>query len=128
RDARRRALRGERAQRLERMALIGRAVIDGRHEMAVEVDEAHRVARWPRYHATVAASPSSNGVVARHPNRSRARVVSSARRGWPFGFVTSHPMRPVKPTAFATVVARSLMLTSCPLPRLTGSASSYSSV
>ena len=51
------------------------------------------------YHSMVCRRPSSNEVVAAKPNRSRARLVSSARRGWPSGFVGSQRISPVKPVS-----------------------------
>ena len=46
------------------------------------------------YQSTVRRNPNSNGVSAVKPKRSRARVVSRARRGWPSGLVVSQAMAP----------------------------------
>ena len=51
-----------------------------------------------RYQSIVVRSPSSNEVVraTKAEARSRARVVSSARRGWPSGLVASQRISPVE--------------------------------
>jgi len=51
--------------------------------------------RCSRYHSTVRRSPVAKSVDDVKPNASRARVVSSFRRGWPLGLPVSHTMRPV---------------------------------
>src|SRR5947209_17696563 len=50
----------------------------------------------PRYQFTVASSPSGNDVLARHPNESKAREVSSLRRGCPSGCEGSNRISPWK--------------------------------
>ena len=46
------------------------------------------------YHSIVFRNPSSKLVFAANPNLSRARDVSSIRRGCPLGFVVSQTTRP----------------------------------
>ena len=53
----------------------------------------------PSYQSIVARRPSSNDVRASKPKRSRARLVSSARRGWPSGLVASQRISPSKPVS-----------------------------
>ena len=55
---------------------------------------------------------------------SRARLVSSARRGWPSGFVASQRISPTNPTSSPMRVTRSRIVISEPTPRLIGSAPS----
>ena len=57
----------------------------------------------------------------RSRSSSRARLVSSRRLGWPFGFVVSHEIVPPYPTGAATFSARSRMEISDPDPTFTGS-------
>src|SRR5882724_3519701 len=84
-------------------------------------------ARCCRYQAIVRFKPSRKFVWARNPNACSARDVSRLRRGWPSGFVVSQTSRPLKPVSSAISSTNSLMLTSMPEPRLTGSGSSYCS-
>ena len=53
--------------------------------------------RLPESHSMVLCKPSLKPVFAWNPNSSRARVVSSMRRGWPSGFVASHTTFPLNP-------------------------------
>src|SRR5205807_424873 len=73
------------------------------------------------YQAMVRRSPSASPTSALKPKRSRARVTSRRRRGWPLGSEGSQTKRPVNLVAPATRLARSRMDSSSPLPRLTGS-------
>ena len=43
----------------------------------------------------VRRKPSSKSTLAVKPNRSRARLVSNLRLGWPLGFVVSHTSLPL---------------------------------
>ena len=76
------------------------------------------------YQSIVRRRPSSNDVVAAKPKRSRARLVSSARRGWPSGLVASQRISPSKPVSSAISSTSSRIVISRPTPRLTGSAPS----
>src|ERR1035437_5884471 len=67
----------------------------------------HQAALVPRYQPRVLRSPSAREVVAFQPKRSRAREVSSLRRGWPLGWVVSQTMSPAKPVRARMVSARS---------------------
>ena len=78
----------------------------------------------PGTRPTVRARPSSSGTAAVNPNSSSARVVSSLRRGCPFGFEVSQRIVPSNPVASRTSRARSPIAISSPVPRLTGSAPS----
>ena len=49
------------------------------------------------YHRIVRRRPSSKSVPATNPNRSRARLVSKARLGWPSGLEGSQRILPPKP-------------------------------
>ena len=59
--------------------------------------------RCSRYQSMVRLRPARKSVVARKPNASSAREVSSRRRGWPSGFVGSNTSRPEYPVSPATV-------------------------
>src|SRR5664280_1626462 len=82
-------------------------------------------ALFPSYHSIVFRRPSSKDVPAEKPKRSRARLVSRARRGWPSGLVASQRNSPPKRASRAISTTRSLIVISEPTPRFTGSASSY---
>ena len=58
------------------------------------------------------------------PEALRARLVSSARRGWPSGLVASQRISPVKPVSRTMSSTSSRIVISWPTPRLTGSAPS----
>jgi dTDP-glucose 4,6-dehydratase len=91
------------------------------------VDQTSRAsasARWSRYQSTVRRRPSSKGIVARKPKRSRARLASTRRRGWPSGLDESHWMSPSNPTTLAISSTSWRIGISSSAPRFTGSAPS----
>src|SRR5215216_1562133 len=76
-------------------------------------------------HSIVLLSPSSRPTEDWKPNFSLARLVLTQRRGWPLGLVVSQFTVPLKSIKSAIIVTKSLIDTSRPEPRFTGSASLY---
>ena len=71
--------------------------------------------------AIVCSSPSVNGVRERKPNACSARLVSSLRRGWPFGLVVSQTILPCEAGQPRDRLDEILDAISDELPRFTGS-------
>ena len=67
--------------------------------LAARASSMREVARSDSYQSIVARSPSSNFTRERKPNMASARLVSSFRRGWPFGLLVSHRISPEKSVA-----------------------------
>ena len=90
RPARRRDKDRRAGDRLEaRLIDVGKQTASESSRPRAQVRRAHPHPAGVRTTRSCARRPSSNDVRATKPNASRARLVSSARRGWPSGLVAS---------------------------------------